>query len=79
MAFVSSSYNKSKNCGNELYYSAKYNKTSLIIYIEDIELPPGMDLTVSQSQAVHKFKEVSDETFYKRLFTAKGISQCRKQ
>jgi cell division septation protein DedD len=79
MAFVSSSYNNSKNCGNELYYSAKYYKTSLIVYIEDIELPPGMDLTVSQSQAVYKFKEVTDDAFYKRLFAAKGISECRKQ
>jgi hypothetical protein len=79
MAFVSSSYNNSKNCGNELYFSAKYYKTSLIVYIEDIELPPGMDLTVSQSQAVYKFKEVSDEAFYNRLFAAKGISECRKK
>jgi hypothetical protein len=79
MAFVSSSYNNSKNCGNELYFSAKYYKTSLIVYIEDIELPPGMDLTVSQSQAVYKFKEVSDEAFYNRMFTAKGISECRKK
>jgi hypothetical protein len=78
VAFISSAYKASENCCDELSFSIDEKKQRLIVYIEDVQLEKGMKLRVARSQAIHKFKD-NDEAFYNRLFTAKGISECRKK
>jgi hypothetical protein len=79
VAFISSAYKASDNCCDELSFSIDEKKQRLIVYIEDVQLEKGMKLRVGRSQAIQKFQEVSDEAFYNRMFTAKGISECRKK
>lgn len=71
IAFISKNYINSENCKDELNFSRDLNKKQLLIYLEDVDLPDGMDLRLGRVQRVTRNGKGD---FYQRLYDAEGIS-----
>ena len=76
MALLSNNYLQSTNCKDELNYARDLNKNRLIIYLEDIALPGGMQMRLGRLQAIHKYKYEEQTNFYEKLYASHGISDC---
>ncbi|MDO4807729.1 MAG: TIR domain-containing protein [Coriobacteriales bacterium] len=63
-------------CVQEAKYAFKLNKRILPIYLEDVELPRGLDLCIGTKQAMRWYEYESDEAFYKKLFKARRLEDC---
>ncbi len=77
IALLSRNYLNSSNCKDELNFARDKEKPRLLIYLEYIQLPPGMQMRLSRLQAIHRYKYKEQKIFYKKLYSAKGISVCR--
>ncbi len=58
----------SENCRNEVNLALNRKKKFLAIYLEETELPPGLELRMGDLQAILKFK-MADSTYRKKMFT----------
>lgn len=76
IALLSQKYLSSSNCKDELNYARDLEKPQLLIYLEDIQLPGGMQMRLSRLQAIHKYRYNDQESFYEKLYTSKGIDTC---
>ena len=58
IAFMSSNYLGSNNCKDELNYARELDKPRLLVYLEDVELPVGMQMRLSRLQrSLHSCSE----------------------
>ena len=69
LCFLSSQASKSKNCVQEVSFATEHNKHTLVVYLEDFEVPPGLSLTLSDRQGIEKFK-IPDQRFNEVLLKA---------
>lgn len=76
-AMISNNYLNSDNCKDELNYARDLNKNRLLIYLEECTLPGGMAMRLNRLQSIFEYKYPSKDTFYEKLFTAKGIESCK--
>ncbi len=54
ISFISAAYAASENCKEEIDYARKRNKKRLLIYLENISLPDGLQLSCGRLQAIYK-------------------------
>jgi len=54
ISFISAAYVASENCKEEIDYARKCNKKRLLIYLENISLPDGLQLSCGRLQAIYK-------------------------
>ncbi len=78
IAFMSKNALDSNNCRQEINRACDLNKKLLVIYLEDVELTPGMRLRLSSTQAMFKFRLGSDEEFYEQLCKARIFADCKE-
>ncbi len=78
IAFLSESALASHNCRQEINRACDLNKKLLVVYLEDVELTPGMRLRLSTTQAMFKNRAKSDEEFYQEFFKARIFADCRE-
>lgn len=78
LALLSDDYLKSSNCKDELNYARNKEKNRVLIYLNDIELPAGMELRLSRLQNIHKTNYEDEDSFYKKIYTSSGIEACYK-
>ncbi|MBQ6835503.1 MAG: toll/interleukin-1 receptor domain-containing protein [Clostridia bacterium] len=71
IAFISKNYIDSENCKDELKFSRDLGKKQLLIYLEEANLPEGMDMRFGRCQSLNKNGKGD---FYQRLYDAEGIS-----
>ena len=64
--FVSKNSGVSKNVRNEFNYALDSNKKFLSVYLEDADLPPGMELKLLSVESV-KFYRMNPERFQKKI------------
>lgn len=76
IALLSKEYLSSSNCKDELNYARDLEKPRLLVYLENIKLPGGMQMRLSRLQAIHRYKYCEREQFYEKLFASSGISIC---
>lgn len=76
VALVSSDYLASSNCRDELNYARDKDKPMLLIYLEDVALPAGMELRLGRQFAIHQSRYPNEPAFYTRFFDAEGIERC---
>lgn len=76
IALISENYLASSNCKDELNYARELEKPRLLVYLEDVQLPGGMQMRLSRLQAIHKYKYVSEMAFMQKLFETKGLEAC---
>ena len=79
IALLTPEYLASANCRDELNFARDKNKPLLLIYLDEVTLPAGMELRLGRIFAVHRAQYATDEAFYSKVFSAKGIALCNKQ
>lgn len=75
--FISENYLKSSNCKDELNFARDLDKDRFLVYLQNINLPSGMNMRLSRLQNIHKYAYDSFDEFYKKLLTAKGIERFK--
>lgn len=79
IALISQEYLASSNCKDELNFARDKNKPILLIYLDEIRLPAGMELRLGRLYAVHRSQYSTDQAFYAKVFSAEGISRCNRR
>ncbi len=79
VALVSADYLASSNCRDELNYARDKDKPLLLIYLEDVALPAGMELRLGRLFAIRQSRYADESAFYTRFFDAVGIERCCAQ
>jgi len=69
--FVSPRSVASRHCRNELNFAQNHDKPMLSVYLEETELPSGVELVISASQAILK-PDLSKTDYRARLLRALG-------
>jgi len=69
--FVSPRSVASRHCRNELNFSQNHHKSILSVYLEDTELPSGVELVISASQAILK-PDMSEADYRAKLLRTLG-------
>lgn len=75
--FISENYLKSSNCKDELNFARDLDKDRFLVYLENVNLPSGMNMRLSRLQNIHKYAYGSFDEFYNKLLTAKGINSFK--
>lgn len=77
IAFISENYLNSSNCKDELNMARDDVEKTLLVYLDAVELPNGIKLRNNRFQSIFRYKYVSPEIFYSKLFNAEGIEKCK--
>jgi len=77
IALMSRNYINSSNCKDELDFSWKYlsDDRRLLIYIEDVDMPEGMELRNGRLHALKKYQYQNSEEFYNEFYAVENIGQ----
>ena len=68
----------SVNCRREINFALSRNKPVLTIYMEDIELPVGLELQLSSQQSVLYYTYDSEERFLDKIETCQHLRPCKR-
>ena len=75
--FVSRSSLASAWCRDEVNYALDLKKQRILpIYLEDVELTPGLQMRLGRRQAINWYEYGADGGFYGKLFKARRIEAC---
>lgn len=77
--FISHASMNSPWCKGELYYAMKLRKGVLPVYLEDVELIPGLQVSIGTIQSMLWYEFNSDIEFYAELFKVKLLDPCLKR
>lgn len=79
IALLTEEYLASSNCKDELNYARDKNKPIVLIYLDEVTLPAGMELRLGRLFAVHRQQYATEEAFYTKVFSADGIARCNSR
>ena len=79
VALITHEYLTSSNCKDELNYARDKNKPILLIYLDEVALPAGMELRLGRLFAVHCSQYSNVEDFYLKVFSADGLARCNRR
>ena len=79
IALLTQEYLASDNCKDELNFARDKDKPLLLIYLDEVALPAGMELRLGRLFAVHKAQYSSNDAFYNKIFAADGLARCNKR
>ena len=77
IAFLSGSYLDSDNCKDELNFARDLDKKRLLVYLEDVTLPLGMQMRLNRLQALFRHKYSVEDEFFAELYKADGIEDFK--
>jgi hypothetical protein len=77
IAFVSRSYIASSNCRDELSMGRRLGKNMLLVYLEDVQLTPGMKMRYSRLFALFRHR-MPEEEFFSKLYTMENIDLTKE-
>lgn len=75
--FVSDAYLKSQNCKRELNFAISRKKEILTIFMEPVNLSPGMEMQLGTYQAIYRTRYPSAEAFFSSLCKEPFFNECR--
>ena len=80
VSFLSNSYMDSLNCKRELDFSIRKRKKFLAVFLEETEMPLGVEMQISTVQAVNYYK-TTPELFFERFYNSEVVhtSGCRAE
>ena len=76
LAFISENAQASPNCRRELTYSINAGKEVLVVYLEECELSPGMQLQLGTLHAIFRTRHPSMDSFMGSLCKAECLIPC---
>ena len=66
LVFISAAAVQSKNVRNEINFALNKRKTFLAIYLEEVKLPPGLELIMGSTQAILKWR-MTNEHYWRKI------------
>ena len=75
--FISRAYLASQNCKRELNFAISKKKELLSIFIEDVELSPGVEMQLGTYQSLFKNRFISDDAFRTSLCNEHWFDDCK--
>ena len=78
IALISSHYMENESCREEIGMVRNHDKNCLLVYLEKTKLSPGMAMRLLRVQAIHQYDCGSEQEFYDKLYSAKGIETANK-
>ena len=79
VAFISDNSVKSSNCRREITFALSRNKPFISVFLEETELPLGLELQLSSAQSVLKHNFNTEEAFWDKLCTTPILEPCKMQ
>lgn len=76
IAFISPNSVNSHNCKREINFALLKKKPFISIVLMETELSLGMEMQLSATQAIFKYKLHNDGEFFRKLYEAKFLSEC---
>jgi hypothetical protein len=78
VSMISAAFADSLFCRQELTYSQKHRIPMLNIYLESVTLPDGLDMQLSDNQALYRESFSDNALFFEKLCSAKLLQSCRE-
>lgn len=78
MAFHSRNSVSSTNCRQEINYALKYHKSIISVYLEEVELEPGVDMQLTLFQSTYPYQYADQQEFFSRLIETRLLQCCRE-
>lgn len=75
--FVSNAYIVSQNCKRELNFAISRKKEILTIFLEDVDLSPGMEMQLGTYQAINRNRFSSDSELFVSLCKEPFFNDCK--
>ncbi len=75
--FISNAYLNSQNCKRELNFAISRKKEILSVFLEDVQLSPGVEMQLGTYQAIYRSRFDSDFTFRTSLGNERFFDSCR--
>lgn len=75
--FISPAYLDSQNCKRELNFAISRKKDLLSVFIEDVNLSPGVEMQLGTYQAIFRNRYSSDAAFASSLSQESWFNDCR--
>lgn len=76
IAFITENSMNSHNCRREINFALLKKKNFISIILEDLQMPLGMEMQLSATQSIFKFKLPSENEFYDKLHKTKILAEC---
>ncbi len=78
IVFISPNAVVSDNCRNEINFAISRKKPFLSVFIEDTEVPLGIELQIASKQGVIRSKCRSQDEFISKIINSEIIAECRR-
>ena len=75
--FISKAYLESQNCKRELNFAISRKKDILSVFMEDVELSPGMEMQLGTYQAVFRNRYATSAEFQDAFCKEEWFNSCR--
>ncbi len=75
--FISKAYLESQNCKRELNFAISRKKEILSIFLEDVDLSPGMEMQLGTYQAIFRNRFANDAEFIGSLVREPFFNSCK--
>lgn len=76
LAFISENSLNSHNCRREINFALLKKKPFICIPLEEVQMSLGMEMQLSATQAIFKYKFDNDGDFFRKLYDAKFLQEC---
>lgn len=77
ISFISKAYIKSQNCRDELALARMKRKPMNIVYIDDVQLSPGLKMRYGRIQALF-MQNMTEEEFYNKMYLADAMAASKE-
>ena len=77
IAFISENAMDSHDCGREINYALLKKKTFFSVYLEEVELSAGLEMQLTTTQSIFKYKYSDFKSFIQKLYKGNGLKECR--
>ena len=75
--FISKAYLESQNCKRELNFAISKKKDLLSVFIEDVELSPGVEMQLGTYQSIMKNRFANEAAFHTSLSQEQWFNSCK--
>lgn len=77
LAFITENSSNSHNCRREVTFALQKKKSFISIILEEVKLSLGMEMQLSATQAIYKYKLSGDDEFFMKIYGTDFLRECR--
>ncbi len=76
IAFISQNALESNECRREINFAFRKKLGFISVFLEEVELSPGMEMQLSNNQSIFKYK-IPQEEFYEKIIRTEMLQECK--